>query len=225
MNSYDIYLFDLDGTLTNTAPTWIGIFRDCLADLGITGLTDQKIASHTHNWHEVITLGVPEASLEAFIQKAYQYANERLPLAPFYEGVELLLQTLRGAGKRTGIFTSMDRPILEPLVAHHKLDSLVDIIVAGTDVPKRKPHPAGIHAALKMLSIPPTKPHTIVYIGDKDTDILTAHNAGIDSILFYPTDHHAMYDETSLLSCKPSHTIRQWQDLIDTLRSPLYRQA
>lgn len=217
MRTYDIYLFDLDGTLTNTAPTWLDIFRDCLADVGITGLTDHTIAAHTHNWREVLSLGVAEAELETFIQSAYRRANERLPLAPMYEGTEAMLRTLRQAGKRTGIFTTMDRLILEPVIKHHSLDTLVETIIAGTDVVERKPHPAGIHAALEKLDLQDADPSTIVYIGDKDTDIMTAHNAGVDSILFYPTAHRRLYDETALLASKPSWTVKDWQTLVSSL--------
>lgn len=210
MKTYTTYLFDLDGTLTNTGPTWLTIFRDGLADFGITGLADKTLAAHTHDWKEVAKLGVPEADLPTFIETAYARANERLPLAPFYEGAEEMIQKLKAAGKQIGIFTTMDRPILEPVVERYSLDKTFDVIIAGTDVEHRKPHPAGIQAALEKLGKPA---NTAVYIGDKDTDILCAKNAGIDGILFYPADHKLMYDHAVLMASEPTFTIKHWEEL------------
>lgn len=214
MKTYDIYLFDLDGTLTNTGPTWLTIFHDGLADFGITGISDKQVATHTHDWKEVTKLGVPEADVPTFIEAAYARANERLPLAPMYEGVEKMLRALKKAGKKIGIFTTMDRPILEPVVARYKFDELFDVIVAGTDVKHRKPHPAGIEHALKKLG---AKPDKAVYLGDKDTDILCGKNAGCDSILFYPEDHKLMYDHEVLMASKPTFTIKHWNELTSSL--------
>jgi len=214
MKSYAVYLFDLDGTLTNTGPTWLGIFRDGLADFGISGHSDTTLAAHTHDWKEVVNLGIPEADIPTFIEAAYARANERLPLAPLYEGAEEMLQTLKKAGKTIGIFTTMDRPILEPVVARYKFDELFDVIVAGTDVEHRKPHPAGILHALEKLG---KGTANAVYLGDKDTDILCGKNAGTDSILFYPSDHQLMYDEKTLLASEPTFTIKHWRELTTNL--------
>lgn len=214
MKQYDIYLFDLDGTLTNTGPTWLSIFRDGLADFGITGHSDKEIANHTHDWKEVVKLGVPEADVPSFIEAAYARANERLPLAPLYDGADEMLRTLKNTGKKIGIFTTMDRPILEPVVERYKFDELFDVIVAGTDVEHRKPHPAGIEFSLKKLG---TGPENTVYLGDKDTDILCGKNAGTDSILFYPADHKLMYDHETLLASNPTFIIKHWRELTTML--------
>lgn len=214
MHTYEVYLFDLDGTLTNTGPTWLGIFRDGLADFGITGHSDKEIAAHTHDWKEVTKLGLPDEDVQTFTETAYARANERLPLAPMYEGAEEMLQTLKKAGKTIGIFTTMDRPILEPVVNRYKFDELFDVIVAGTDVEHRKPHPAGILHALEKLG---KGTSNTIYIGDKDTDILCGKNAGTDSILFYPADHQLMYDHDALIASKPTFIIKHWRELTATL--------
>lgn len=208
---YDIYLFDLDGTLTDTGPVWLGIFRDCLADAGVKNVDDKTIAAHTHNWSEVLKLGVTEAALPAFIEAAYARANERLSKAPFYQGVENMLVRLKQNGKGMAVITSMDRPILEPVIAHRKLHDYFEVIIAGTDVEHYKPHPAGIHEALKKLGA--GKNQSAVYLGDKDTDILAGQNAGIDTILFYPPAHELMYDKHALMACKPTRVISSWHQL------------
>lgn len=215
MNKYATFLFDLDGTLTDTGPTWLGILRDGLADFGILGLSDQQIAAHTHDWKQMVELGVPERELPNFTRQAYLRANERLPLAPLYDGAAEMLERLKANGKQIGIFTTMDRPILEPVVARYSFDRLFDAIIAGTDVEHRKPHPAGIHAALERLDAPAK---TAIYLGDKDTDILCGKNAGTGTALFYPPEHATMYDYSELMASEPDHTIESWQQLIDIVR-------
>lgn len=182
---YAVYLFDLDGTLTNTTQIWIDVFKDALASFSITDIPDKVIAQHTHDWNSLTAVGLPPDSIEDFARAARELAPTRLQAAPLHEGATEMLASLRIAGKKIGIFTSVNRPILESIMNGHPLSELVDIMVAGTDVPHYKPHPAGIHHALGLLNVLPSAYETVVYIGDKDTDIMAAQNAGIDVCSFF----------------------------------------
>ena len=66
MKSYDTYIFDLDGTLTNTMSMWLDVFRLVLKKFDIYVPDDKTLASHTHNWSEMTKLGLPEDKLEKF---------------------------------------------------------------------------------------------------------------------------------------------------------------
>lgn len=215
MKTYDVYLFDLDGTLTNTAPVWVEIFKDGLADHGITNISEQIIAQHTHDWRAVLELGLPEEKLTDFITLAYRRASLRLPKAPLCTGALPMLERLKHAGKQTGVFTTMDRPILEPVMEFHSaLAGLLDVIVAGTDVPRRKPHPDGIHYALGKLGVVQDGHAAVAYFGDKDTDIFTAQNAGVDGVLYLPSGHSEMYDLDTLRTISASAIIESWDEVL-----------
>ena len=54
-----------------------------------------------------------------------------------------------------------------------------------------------------------------MYIGDKDTDILAAHNAGIDGILYYPVEHQLIYELDELQTHKPEAIITDWRELLN----------
>jgi HAD superfamily hydrolase (TIGR01509 family) len=214
MKNYTTYIFDLDGTITDTASVWLGIFRDCLTHFETPVPDDKTLAGHTHDWKQMLELGLPESKLEAFIALAHQLANERLTQAPLHTGAYETLEELRNQGKRVAIFSTMDRPIFEPCIEYRELDKVAEVLVAGTDVPRRKPHPDGILKALQDLGIRPEDYDAAVYIGDKDTDILAAHNAGIDGILYYPPEHQLMYELDELKAHDPVAIITGWKELL-----------
>nr|AIA14785.1 Haloacid dehalogenase-like hydrolase [uncultured bacterium] len=161
-------------------------------------------------------LGLAEKDLEQFTQLAHKLARERLSEAPLHTGAYTMLETLKQNGKNLAIFSTMDRPIFEPTMKHRELDKIASVAIAGTDVPNRKPHPDGILKALDDLGVAKEDYASAVYLGDKDTDILAAHNAGIDGILYYPASHQLIYDLSELSKHNPAAVITDWQELLLT---------
>lgn len=217
MKKYSIYIFDLDGTITDTTGVWLDIYREGLTQLGITPPDDKTLAWYTHDWKELTKLGLAEEKVADFATLAHRLANERLPQAPLHVGALEVLQSLKGQGNRIAIFSTMDRQIFEPTMKHRNLYAIAEVSVAGTDVPHRKPHPAGILKALEDLGISSEEYNDAVYVGDKDTDIQAANGAGIDSILFFPSSHQAIYDLNELTQHKPTHVITDWQELLSVV--------
>jgi len=213
MKTYSTYIFDLDGTITDTANVWLGIFRDTLTEHGVTPPDDKTLSAYTHDWRHMLELGLPEDKLESFTKRAHVLANERLPKTPLHNGSYEMLERLVNAGKRVAIFSTLDRPIFEPVMQYRELDKLVSVAIAGTDVPNRKPAPDGILKALQDLGVPKEMYNDAVYIGDKDTDILAAQNAGVDGVLYYPVEHELLYDLDKLAQHNPAAIIHDWNDL------------
>jgi len=223
MKHYDTWIFDLDGTITDTTAVWIQIFRDCLKHVGVndTAFTDTEIAKYTHDWNTVIKLGVDPDKVPAFAKYAAALANKRLPDAELFPNARETLQELRARGMRVGIFSAMDRDIFEPAMRHRQLYDVAEVGVAGTDVANRKPAPDGILKALADLGVPEQDFGTVAYMGDKDTDLQAAHSAGIDAILFFPPGHQVIYDKEAVLQHKPEAVITGWQDLLTLLQTPV----
>ena len=213
MRTYTTYVFDLDGTLTDTTEVWFGIYRDGLQHFGITPPEKKELAKHTHDWRQMLLLGLKEENLEDFTHLAYKMARERLPKAPVQEGAMEMLQQLQAKGKHIAIFSTLDRPIFEMAMQYRDLYQFAEVSIAGTDVPFRKPHPAGILKALEDLEIGQEAFSDAVYLGDKDTDIQAAHNAGVNSILYFPPSHAEIYDFAKLKEEKPTYTISRWDEL------------
>ena len=217
MKAYDTYIFDLDGTLTDTLTVWLGIFRDGLTHHGVTAPDDKTLSQHTHDWKQMLQLGLPEKDLDSFIAFAHKAANERLPQAELHAGAMEMLEALQSHGKRIAIFSTVDRPIFEPALRFRGLDKIAEVAVAGTDVPKRKPAPDGILKALDDLGIKKEDYGRVVYIGDKDTDIQAAKNAGVDGVLYFPPAHQIFYDLAELQQHNPAATIADWKELVAVL--------
>lgn len=51
-------------------------------------------------------------------------------------------------------------------------------------------------------------------VGDSSSDIIAAQNAGVDSVLFFPTEHAKFYDIKKLIALKPTHTIKDFRDIV-----------
>jgi len=219
MKRYGTYIFDLDGTITDTTAVWIQIFRDCLNEMGINSdqFADDEIAKHTHAWSAMMNLGVAESDIPRLAELAYALANKRLPQAKLFTDAYETLQRIRDTGSNLGIFSTMDRPIFEPAIKHNNLHTVAQVTIAGTDVPNRKPAPDGILKVLDELGIAKSDFSTVMYMGDKDTDIQAAHNAGVHAVLFYPPEHQFIYDEEALMAHSPEAVITSWKELMETL--------
>lgn len=215
MNLYKTYIFDLDGTITNTMSLWLDVIREALKNFGIIVQDDKTLSRYTHDWSTLLDLGLPKKNLKLFTKKVYEIINVQLSNAPFHTGAYETLEQLKNQGKRLAIFSSMNRPLFEIATSQRNLDFMVDTAIAGTDVKYRKPHPAGIFKALDDMKIPKREYKWAVYVGDKDTDIQAAQNAGINSILYYPIEHQLMYDLKEIKTHNPTHVITNWEQLLE----------
>lgn len=213
MKSYDTYIFDLDGTITNTMTVWLGILHDALLHFEITPPDDKILAWYSHDWKELRHIGFPEEKFDEFGAFIYELANKRLPEAAFQSNAYETLELLKEEGKQIAIFSSMDREMFAPVMQQRNLYAITTVAIAGTDVPYRKPNPAGVLKALEALGVSAASYDRAVYVGDKDTDIQTAQNAGIDSILYFPKAHSAIYDLEDLKKQHPTAIMNNWVEL------------
>ncbi len=84
-------------------------------------------------------------------------------------------------------------------------------MIANEDTDKHKPDPEPLEKALQLLN--GTKQEAIM-IGDSDKDIGAATNAGIDSILFYPSEHAKFYKLDELQALNPTHIVDDFRQIL-----------
>jgi len=178
-------LFDLDGTLLDTADEFLTVMNGLREDHGKAPLRRSE-ALHSVSEGAVgmlqMALGV-QANDPAFaaLRSAFldRYAANIGAASPLYPGVESVLQWCAQQGLRWGIVTNKTRYLTEALLEKLALSPPPDCVVCPQDVTHGKPHPEPVLLACKRLGCAPA--HT-VYIGDHRRDIVSGRGAGTKTI-------------------------------------------
>ncbi|AJK45433.1 phosphoglycolate phosphatase [Burkholderia plantarii] len=181
----DAVLFDLDGTLADTAPDLAGAVHKMqrerglpetpldalrpLASAGARGLLGGGFG---------IAPGAPgyEAMRVEFLAN---YAAAICVKTTLFPGIAELLDALDARGVRWGIVTNKATRLTEPLVALLGLAPRAASIVCGDTTAHSKPHPAPLLHAADQMGIAPQR---IVYVGDDLRDIQAGTAAGMATI-------------------------------------------
>jgi len=184
MTRYDATVFDLDGTLLDTLDDLTNAVSYALHSHGFPERTKTEVRGFVGNGVQLLMdRAVPAgteaektaACLETF--KMYYAAHMADQTVP-YPGILTLLQTLRERGCQVAVVSNKFDAAVKRLCAHY-FPNLIDMAIGeGPGTPK-KPNPAIVLQALKEFGVSPAR---AVYVGDADTDLETAKNAGIDCI-------------------------------------------
>lgn len=179
-------LFDLDGTLVDTAP-----------DLGFA-LNQQRLAR-----------GMPELPIEAVRSQASSGARGLLKIgfgiepgqsgyeamrdefldiyednlargSRLFPGVSALLEQIERRGLRWGIVTNKTERFTFPLLRALALIERAACVICGDTTPNPKPHPAPLLAAAQTLGVPPGR---CIYVGDDERDVQAGHAAGMPVVV------------------------------------------
>lgn len=177
----DAVLFDLDGTLLDTAPDMIGALNELRAEQDLEPM-DYSLARTqvSHGSSGLMKLSFPDLEGEAFEQLREYYLtiyDRRLAVetAPF-PGFDRVLSRLEEEGMPWGIVTNKPGFLTVPLLAALGLDRRAACVVSGDTLPQRKPHPAPLLHASAQIGLPPQR---CVYVGDAERDVLSARAAGM----------------------------------------------
>ncbi|MDI1303095.1 MAG: phosphoglycolate phosphatase [bacterium] len=180
-------LFDLDGTLIDTAPDFIGVLNRQLQAHGRATLPPEKIrASVSQGAKAVVALGFAdrvntdspefEALRQEFLQSYLQHIADETVLFP---GMDALLTMLEARGTPWGIVTNKHSMFTTPLLRALQLDMRCKVAICPDMVSHSKPHPEPMLKAAGMLNI---RPEACVYVGDHRRDIEAGRNAGMTTV-------------------------------------------
>ena len=104
------------------------------------------------------------------------YADDLSTRTRPYPGVPEALDALAAAGWRLGVCTNKPTALAVGLLDALGLGRRFGAVMGGDAAPERKPHPASLHMALERLGVPAA---AAVFVGDSETDVLTARAAGL----------------------------------------------
>ena len=190
MSSFDLVMFDLDGTLVETAPEILDAVNDALGRFGLPEVSQQQV----DDWigHGTLALLVkalaqitgfaPEvvknSALLAQIVPVYNMAyNARCGTrSHLYPQVRETLTVLRQQGARLAVVTNKEGRYTQVVLAAHQLGSLFDAVVSGDTLATKKPDPAGVSHCLAQFGVTPER---ALFVGDSSIDVATARAAGV----------------------------------------------
>lgn len=181
-------IFDLDGTLVESAPAIRDIVNRLMDEIGLARLDVAEVRSYVGNGAAVLlerALAARDASctgerfaghlerLLVFFDEAPAAANAPMP------GVDDALRSLHAAGVRLGVCTNKPEAPTRQVLEVHGWDKLFGAVVAGDTLAQRKPDPAPLHEVARRLAAQP-----VFYVGDSDVDAATAAAAEIPFLLY-----------------------------------------
>ena len=176
-------LFDLDGTLIDTAPDLGYALNTLLEEAGLKAKPFETIKPLVaFGGKALIKFGFNCDEEHPEFSKRHQellkiYTNNiDLNSKPF-EGVSALIKTLKDRQINWGIVTNKPEYLTHLLL--QKLNINVDVVVCGDTLEFSKPHPAPLLYACAQFAIDPKR---CIFVGDDKNDMLTGNNAGIKTV-------------------------------------------
>lgn len=178
-------IFDLDGTLVDTADEFVPAVQSLRAEHGLEPMAPERIrASVSNGARALVSLGL------GLDEQAPTFEDKRLRLlqlysevlgtrAALYPGIGKLLHDLQGQDIRWGIATNKPRAYTEPLLERLAIQPAPSSVVCPDDVANRKPDPEALHRNCSDMACSPAE---AIYIGDHVRDIEAGRRAGMYTI-------------------------------------------
>ena len=178
-------LFDLDGTLLDSAPDMLATVNRMRAARGAAPMALDTLRPVVSKGARAMSaLAFPELAadqLPELVQEFLGIYREELGRhsAPF-DGVEELLQALESAGATWGIVTNKPEYLAREILPQLGWQSRCAVLVGGDSLAERKPHPLPLLHAAGAIDVAPA---ACAYVGDDERDIVAARAAGMPSVV------------------------------------------
>ena len=180
----DCVLFDLDGTLVDTAPDLIACLNQALSAHGYAAVNDAVIKP-------CISLGalamIKQAAADADSAQQEQmlafmldcYQSNIAKHSRFFNGIGETLEAIEKLGLKWGVVTNKRERFTLPLMEALNLSARAACVISGDTTANSKPHPEPMLAACKQAAV---RPENCVYIGDACHDIAAGKNANMKTL-------------------------------------------
>jgi phosphoglycolate phosphatase len=175
-----LVIFDLDGTLTDSAEGIVASFLHALSHVGAPvpegDLTAQIVGPPMDDTFRALGLGEStDAAIAAF---RAEYGTRGWAMNTVFDGIVALLADLRAAGVRLAVATSKREPTARRILAHFGLDQHFEVI-AGADDSRRTKEQVLAYALAQLQPLP----ERVLMVGDRSHDVDGAAAHGIDTVV------------------------------------------
>jgi len=184
-NQIKTVLFDLDGTLADTAPDLAYALNETLKQNSKQPLPFETIRPVvSHGGIALVKLGfnigIEHPEFETLKQQFLDiYVNNIANETTLFGGMDELLQQLEQRNILWGVVTNKPAWLTDPLMEGLSLSQRAACIVSGDTLAERKPHPAPVLYACEQTG---AKPHECLYVGDAQRDIEAGNRAGLKTL-------------------------------------------
>jgi phosphoglycolate phosphatase len=178
-------LFDLDGTLVDSAPDLGAAVDKMRVDRGMTSmplLHYRSMAGAGARGMIGLAFGwTPDHPDYEQLKEEFfvNYESALTARTVAFEGVATLIQHLEALRMPWGVVTNKSKRFTEPLTQAMPLFANAAVIISGDTTPHAKPHPAPLLEAAKRLGVDPAR---CVYVGDDERDIVAGHAANMKTV-------------------------------------------
>jgi phosphoglycolate phosphatase len=182
-------LFDLDGTLIDSAPDIAAAVNELLGRHGLGPLTLDQVVSMIGNGTRKLTERAfaatagplsPEELDRHYAEMLEIYGRHLTGVTTLLPGAAELVAVLRQQGARLGIVTNKPQRFIETILDHFGLAGDFDVVIGSDAGVTPKPAPDMLLAAMEKLA---ADPRDTVMVGDSASDVDSARAAGVASVL------------------------------------------
>jgi len=181
----DAVLFDLDGTLIDSAPDLGGAADQMRTERGLPSLPLERyrpLAGSGARGMLGVAFGItPESPEFPILREEFfvKYESRMLLGTQVFDGVAELVEALHARGLKWGVVTNKSERFTVPLTRAMPLFESARAIVSGDTTPHAKPHPEPLFEAARRLGVAPAH---CIYVGDDERDILAGRAAGMRTV-------------------------------------------
>lgn len=180
-----LVIFDLDGTLIDSAHDIKDSINAMLVKFGYRERTLEDIKRFIGNGaknlvKKSIGVQISDSELEerlSFYNRLYTESGS--PKTRLYGGVKEVLEELKNRGYKIALLTNKPQMTTDDVYKTYLKDFRFDSVVGQREGFKKKPDPETTVNMMKALSV---RPENVFFVGDGETDVMTAINAGVKGI-------------------------------------------
>ena len=181
----DAVLFDLDGTLIDSAPDLGAAVDKMRIDRGMSSLPlshYRPMAGAGARGMIALAFGfTPEhPDYDALKEEFFRNYEACMTQRTFaFEGVAAMIESLVARQMPWGVVTNKSKRFAEPLTQAMPLFATSGVVISGDTTPYAKPHPEPLFEAARRLKVDPSR---CVYVGDDERDIVAGHAAAMKTV-------------------------------------------
>ncbi|MBD9477767.1 phosphoglycolate phosphatase [Pseudoxanthomonas sp. PXM02] len=177
-------LFDLDGTLLDSAPDMLATANRMRASRDIGPMTLEVLRPHVSKGaRAMLAAAFPEmeqGTREALVPEFLTIYQEELGRhSVLFDGVAEMLEALESAGTTWGIVTNKPEYLARDILPQLGWETRCAVLIGGDTLTEKKPHPLPLQVAAERIGIAIAD---CVYVGDDERDIQASRAAGMPSI-------------------------------------------